>query len=211
MGHHNHEFTTQPPQTEEKQSQDLPKGTGMKRSQAKGRSRQQNPCPSPLPAPEPCRGTWCGGSSNGVHSQLRVSVQDRSRCLELAWAGVCPFGFAFPLAEGAIPFPARVPRGRERGTGTAAGLQQGWDTGGHGEPDGRMEEPKVGWRRGGAAELPSAPDHTGTTGRSGRGRGAAGEGGGAAQAPAPARVNLSEVRRGWEPWREDSQTDSFQL
>lgn len=77
-----------------------------------------------------------------------------------------------------LPPQRSVPRGRERGTRPAAGRRKGWDTGtpGHGELEGRMEEPKVaemGWRRGGAAVFSSAPDHIGTTGRSGRGRGAA--------------------------------------
>lgn len=44
---------------------------------------------------------------------------------ELALLGVCPFGFAFPLSEGAIPSPAPCPTGPARGA-----PQQQWGAGG---------------------------------------------------------------------------------
>lgn len=118
-----------------------------------------------------------------------------------------------------FPSQRRVPRGHERGTRPAAGRRKGWDAGnprtrGAGEEDGRAEGGRGRrWDGGEEVWLCSPPPQT-TQGPQG-GAGGEGErredGGGAAQAPAPARVNLSEVRRGWEPWREDSQTDSFQL
>lgn len=169
------------PKTKEKRIQDLPEGTGIKRSQAKGRSRQQNPFPSPLPAPEPSRGTWCGGSSSGVHSRLRVSVQDRSRRPGAGLGWRLSLWLCFPSRGGSYSLPSAVSRGAARGV---PGRRRGAGGVGYGEPQDtgswrggwtsrRWERPEMGWKRGGAAVLPSAPDHTGTTGRSGRGRGAA--------------------------------------
>lgn len=51
--------------------------------------------------------------------------------LELAWAGVCPFGFAFPLAEGATPSPAQCPAGPREGHPAGGGAPEGV---GYGDP-----------------------------------------------------------------------------
>lgn len=137
-----------PVQLKEKQSQDLPKGTGKKRSQAKRRSGWQNPFPSLLPAPEPSRGTWHSGSSSSVRSRLRVSVQDRSRQPEAGFGWRLSLWLCFPSRGRSYSLPIAVSRGAsERGTLTAAGCRRGWDgygvPPGHGVPEERMEERKA--------------------------------------------------------------------
>ena len=99
--------------------------------------------------------------------------------LGLALVGVCPFGFAFPLAEAAIPSQTPCPAGPVRGAPRqqrGAGASGYGVPAGHGVPEGRMEEEGGGGRRwAGGEEVRSCSRPTQTTQgrdeREGKGRG----------------------------------------
>lgn len=205
------------PQSKEKQSQDLPKGTGIKRSQAKGRSRRLSFTPSRTRAFQGHLVWWQLQRRPQPAPYVRPG-QEPTAGAGLGWR--LSLWLCFPSRGGSYCLPSTVSRGAARGA--PGRRRKGWDTEnrdtgnpgtrGAGGQDGAAEGGRGRrWDGGEEVRLCSPPPQTtqGPQGGAGGKGERRGEGGGAAQAPA--RANLSEVRRGWEPWREDSQTDSFQL